>query len=165
MATLPVDPYEVVYRQIGPGGSPLFFDQSRQCPIHQSLFLPHRGDTDGLSLIRAAHRSEVWSAYRLERPDVRYRLARFTAQVVVELANSVGIVPLNIEPNPDALDLEHGEPWAHCVLREINRTDYDSDRAAKLRIKEWALAMADQLGHSDVLGEFPPPTASVPYRP
>ncbi len=46
-----IDKKEMLYRQIGPGGDPIYFNPDRNPPIHQSRFIPTSADTDGLSLI------------------------------------------------------------------------------------------------------------------
>ena len=43
---------EVLYRQVSPGGNPVFFQADRDPPLNYTLFLPSRADLDGLSLIR-----------------------------------------------------------------------------------------------------------------
>lgn len=155
----------MVYRQVGPGGNPIYFDPNRSPVLYQSLFLPGRDDQDGLSLIRARYRSDIWSAFRPQNPAVRYRLARLIAGDAESIAKTVGIDDLHFDPTPDLLDEQHGEPWAHCVLREINRAIYDTDADAKDRIKEWALMMAKHVAESDVAGPFVAPTAADAYRP
>ena len=51
MTTPVVGASEVLYRQIGDGGNPIFFDPNRESPVNSAIFLPARPDTDGLSLI------------------------------------------------------------------------------------------------------------------
>jgi len=65
----------------------------------------------------------------------------------------------------DRLDERFGEPWAHCVVIEINRGVYDSNSDAKKRIKEWAMAVASLVTNQDVIGPFQEPTDHDPYRP
>ena len=165
MATPPVEMSEVLYRQVGPGGNPIYFDPTRTRPIHSALFLPSPNDTDGLSLIRAGHRTRIWSASRPESPTIRYRLVCITASDVARHARTIGFADVNFDLNPDTLDQRFGEPQAHCVVREINRTTYDKDAQAKRRIKEWALAMSSHISQADVIGPFAGPTDADPYRP
>ena len=123
MTTPDVQPAETLYRQVGPGGNPIYYDPDHEPPLHDSLFIPNNADTDGLSLTRSRFRAQVWAAFRVEQPDTRFRLARTQASFLVEIAESVGLPSLNFDPSPDNLDHRFGEPWAHCVGREINRTD------------------------------------------
>lgn len=83
---------------------------------------------------------------------------------VIGIARDNGIDPLNFDPSADQLDVENGRPWAHCVAREINRTQYNQDNAAKRRIKEWALAMAELIQPANIIGPFKQPTEADPYR-
>lgn len=156
---------ESVFRQVGTGGNPIYFDPARQPPIHRSLFYPARNDSDGLSLIRSSFRTAVWAAYRVEQPDTRFRLAEILVATLVDAGSHVGIQGLVLDCTPDKLDIEHGEPWAHCVVRQINRTDYDNNSEAKKRIKEWALQIENKINASEVKGPFPKPGATDPYRP
>lgn len=165
MATPAVSPEEIMYRQIPPGGNPIYFDPSRQSPVHRALFLPSREDTDGLSLIRGTFRSPIWSAFREEKPQIRFLLARFQAARLNKAAYWVGPAGLDYHPIPDMLDQRHGEPWAHCVATEINRMAYDSDHAAKKRIKEWALQVEGLVTNQDIFGPFAQPTEADSYRP
>jgi hypothetical protein len=165
IATPPVELSEPLHRQVGPGGNPIYFDADRAPPIlHYSLFLPGRDDADGLSLIRARHRTPIWSAFRPETLDVRYRLACLTAEDVANRARVAGF-SVNFDLNPDSLDHRFGEPWAHCVVREINRTAYDTDKEAKRRIKDWAHRMVEQIAPSKVIGPFAEPSPADTYRP
>lgn len=165
MPTPPADDDELLYRQIGPRGNPIYFDPNKPCPVHQSVFLPSRKDTDGLSLLRRRFRTEIWSAYRLEQPSVRFRLARLQCGRLRQVATERGIPTLNHIPAPDALDIDHGEPWAHCLVSEVNRTAYDADQEARKRIKEWALGISDSISNDDVIGPFEEPTEGDAYRP
>lgn len=165
MSTPAVETSESMYRQVGPGGDPIYFDPSREPLVHHAIFLPTRNDGDGLSLIRSRFRSEIWSAFRKEKPSVRFRLARLQIQVLAQVAVECEITILSYLPTPDGLDSDHGEPWAHCVVTEINRTIYDSDQTAKRRIKEWALRVSDLITSAEILGPFDEPTANDPYRP
>ena len=169
--TPPIVATEIVVRQIPEGrGQPLFFDTTRATPpiVHSSLFLPSRSDVDGLSLIRLRHRAEVWAAFRAETPDQLYRLARLLPSVLNDCARAAGIELLNFTPSPDALDHEHGEPWAHCVAAEINRVAYDdrADPDAKKRIKTWAAKVSTLVALEDVTGPYPRPEPALDrYRP
>ena len=165
MSTPSVDKSELLLRQIGPRGNPIYFDPGRKPPVHQATFLPSRKDADGLSLIRSRFRSDVWSAFRPEQPSVRFRLARMQASSLHQVADDCGIQGFNFQPTPDELDNQHGAPWAHCVNTEINRAIYDSDDAAKMRIKEWALGVGDLFTERDVVGPFEAPMQGDEYRP
>jgi hypothetical protein len=160
-----VEDTEILYRQVSPNANPIYFDPHRAPPIHRNLFLPAPNDNDGLSLIRSRFRTEIWSAYRPQQPDTRYRLACVKQSVLVEVACGKGFASLDFKPTPDVLDEQHGEPWAHCVIREINRTDYDNSIDRKKAIKEWALAVANGIASDAVIGPFQPPTPTDRYRP
>jgi hypothetical protein len=82
-----------------------------------------------------------------------------------QVAADVGIDSFSFEATPDALDEQHGEPWAHCVATEINRIAYDSNPAAKMRIKDWALAVANGITDQDVFGPYESPSGDDDYRP
>lgn len=82
-----------------------------------------------------------------------------------QLAIDLGFQGLSFQPSPDGLDTKYGEPLAHCVINEINRTSYDTDPDAKRRIKEWAMGAASLVTNQDVKGPFPEPTDGDPYRP
>ena len=165
MSTPSVVENELLYRQVPPGGNPIYFAPSQKRPVYRAVFYPTQKDTDGLSVIRSKFRSQVWSAYRIEQPHVRFRLACLPNQHLRRIAGDCGIQTLSYLPTPDELDNQHGVPWAHCVITEINRTDYDSDTTAKKRIKEWALGVADLLGETDVVGPFEKPGEHDHYRP
>lgn len=166
-----VDASEPLARQVKEGGgNPLFFDTTRapKPVLDRSLFLPMRNDTDGLSFIRLRYRSEIWAAFRQETPDQRYRLARLFPSALVDCARAAGIEWLNFEPNPDQLDHEHREPWAHCVAREINVGAYadKSDPEAKKRILTWAEAVSKLVTLADISGPYRRPVATQDnYRP
>ena len=165
MPTPNVDANELLYRQIGPGGDPIYFDPARNPPVHQSRFLPTNKDTDGLSLVRSRFRTAIWSAYRPEQPAVRFRLAMLQAIRLQQLASELGFQTLTYALTADGLDDRLGEPWAHCVVVEMNRADYDKDLDAKRRIKEWAMGVAKLVTDQDVIGPFREPGDRDPYRP
>ena len=165
MPTPSIESNEVLYRQIGPGGNPIYFDPTRNPPVHHSRFLPTSNDTDGLSLIRSRFRSEIWSAYRLEQPAARFRLAALQALRIQQLASDLGFQTLSFTSTADGLDAKFGEPWAHCVVVEINRADYDTDSVVKKQIKEWAMGMANLVTNQDVVGPLHELTDDDPYRP
>ena len=165
MSTPPIEPDEVMYRQVGSGGNPIYYDPNRPVPLFQAVFLPGRKDSDGLSLLRSQFRSRVWSAHRTESPDKQYRLACFRAEDAIRIAGQHGIDAFSFRVSPDELDQRNGEPWAHSVAEQINRTSYDNDRAAQICIKEWALAMANHVVQENIIGPFPKPTDADPYRP
>lgn len=166
-----IEQTETLVRQIKEGGgNPLFFDSSRapKPVLDRSVFLPSRADTDGLSLIRVRYRSETWAAFRAETPDQRHRLARLAPSVLLDCARHAGLEWLTFEPSPDDLDREHGEPWAHCVAKEINRVAYDdkTDPDAKKRIFTWAESVSKSLMLADVTAVYPRPvTGRDNYRP
>jgi len=165
MSTAPVDENELLFRQVSPGGDPIYFDETRKPPVFHVVFLPGREDHDGLSMIRNKFRTEIWSAYRLERTTVRYRLACLNVSELNRMSNERGTSDLTYNPSPDGLDNQHGEPWAHCCIAEINKTIYDSDQDAKKRIKEWARHVSDWLSRDSIIGPFREPTEADPYRP
>lgn len=165
MPTPNVDANETLYRQIGPGGNPIYVDPARTPVVHQSRFLPTTSDTDGLSFVRSRFRTEIWSAYRVEKPTVRFRLAVLQVNRLRQLALNLNYQPISYALCADALDDKFGEPLAHCVVVEINRGDYDKDSDAKKRIKEWAMGMANLVTIQDVKGPFQAPTDHDLYRP
>ncbi len=165
MPTPAVDEKEVLFRQVKPGGDPIFFDPDRKPAVHRAVFLPSNDDADGLSIIRSKFRSPVWSAYRPEKPCVRFRLACLRIPDLLQVADDCGIQQLNYQTTPDVLDQRHGEPWAHSVIAEINRRDYNSDQDAKKRIKEWAFHLAESLANHDIIGPFDEPRDCDQYRP
>lgn len=156
---------ELLYRQIGPRGNPIYFDPARTPPVHQSRFLPANNDTDGLSFIRSRLRTEIWSAFRLENPEVRFRLAIVKSSRMQLLPSDSGFQGLSFRSTADSLDARFGAPWAHCVVPEINRASYDNDLEAKRRIKDWAMGMANLVSNRDVIGPFQEPTDADRYRP
>jgi hypothetical protein len=169
--TPPVNATEVLVRQVKEGGgNPLFFDTTRapQPVLDRSLFIPQANDTDGLSLIRLRYRTEVWAAFRKETPDQRYRLARLLPSTLMQCARIAGVEWLNFTPSPDELDREHGEPWAHCVAKEINIVAYKDagDPDAKKRIRTWAEQVSRLVAAADITGPYPPPNpVNDSYRP
>jgi hypothetical protein len=170
IATPPVDNDETLVRQIKPGTNPLFFDESRHpLPVlHWSLFRPAPGDQDGLSLIRLRFRSEAWAAFRPMTPDHRFRLARLLPAKLVECGRASGLEWLHFQPSADDLDDEHGQPWAHCVVGEINAIAYNdkTDPESKKRILTWAERVANQVSRDDITGPYDRPVPGVdPYRP
>jgi hypothetical protein len=165
MSTPAIDDAEILYRQIHPGGAPIYFDAARTPAISQAVFLPTSADGDGLSLLRACFRSAIWSAYRPEQPSVRFRLGQLGVLKLRQLALDLGFADLHFTATPDSLDNLHGEPWAHCVTIQINRRAYDSDREAKRRIKEWAMGVAKAVSLEAVIGPFEAPAQDSPYRP
>jgi hypothetical protein len=82
-----------------------------------------------------------------------------------EISIGTGFTNLSFESSPDALDNQFGEPWAHCVVSAINRSDYDSSLSAKKMIKEWARKVANSVAKPDVIGPFATPTDEDQYRP
>jgi hypothetical protein len=165
MPTPDIDAAEVLFRQIGSGGNPIYFDPSRTPAIHQSRFLPTKQDIDGLSLIRSRFRTHIWAAYRPEKDSERFRLACLKVDTLRQKATQVGLSSLSFNATADSLDERFGAPWAHCVAAEINYTTYSGDSEAKKRIKEWAMKVAEMLTVDDVIGPFDKPTQSDPYRP
>lgn len=164
MTTPAVDSTETLYRQVPPGGNPIYFDPNGG-PLARTLFLPSRADRDGLSLIRSRFRSRVWAAYRPQRPTTQYRLASVVAATLADCALEADLGDLHVDPSPDALDERFGEPWAHCVVREVNRPDYEDNADRKAQIKEWALAVAKTIPPDQVSPAYGVPSNDDPYRP
>lgn len=156
---------EVLYRQIIPGGDPIWYQHGRKPIVHRSAFLPHPTDTDGLSLIQARLRSQKWAAYRLEKPEKRYRLVSFYVDDLRRHATAAGFSEFNFEPTSDQLDERYGPPYAHCVATAINRTQYKADPAVRARIMEWANSVSKSIAEQDVSGPFEPPSEDDEYRP
>lgn len=165
MATPPIDGAEILYRQVGYGGTPIYFDPDRNPCLWTNLFLPTNGDTDGLSLIRASFRCAQWSALRLTKPDIRYRLAQLIAAETATKAIAAGMQTMTFVSSPDDLDDQHGEPHAHCVASQVNINAYKTNHEAKRAIKEWAHQVANSINREDILGPFPVPPDDYPYRP
>ncbi len=165
METPPVESGEMVYRQVGPGGNPVYFASGRKPPVHWSLFLPGRQDDDGLSLIRRRFRTPIWAAFRPDTPETRFRLICMDVALMQDVAQLAGLPEIGFEPTPDGLDQQHGPPWAHCAAREINRGEYDSNRQIKVRIKQWARDLADRIEHEQIIGPFDAPGSDDSYRP
>lgn len=165
--TPPVEADETLYRQIGPGGNPIWFDPDRMPPVFHVAFIPSNDDHDGLSLIRARFRSRPWAAHRLKNPNTQYRLAQLVAQHLSNLAVEAGLTPLEFRPTEDELDAQYGEPWAHCVVVQINRRDYDDKTKPQVKaaIKSWAQQVAGSLALGNIEGPFNPPTDADPHRP
>lgn len=165
MPTPDVESDEVLYRQISPGGTPIYFDPNRTPRVHSAALIPSHQDADGLSLIRSRYRSVIWAAYRAEKPTVRFLLASLPFGELSHLDTKREFLNPKYLPTTDGLDERFGEPWAHCVATHINRTDYDNDRNLKVRIKEWALAVANGIATDAIFGPFDEPDDRVPYRP
>lgn len=159
------DDNAILYRQVGKGGDPIYFDPTRSPVVHQSLFLPSKNDSDGLSLIQSKYRSKIWAAHRPENSNGQFRLACLQCGNLRQMGLNAGFEKLTLVPCPDALDLVNGSPYAHCVIEEINRVKYDTDQAEKIKIKEWSLQVANSLSDYDILGPFQAPTDQDAYRP
>jgi len=162
-STPPIHSTEVVFRQLR--SAVVVAAESPDDPNRfYSEFLPSSGDSDGLSMLRAAYRTPVWCAYRKAKPDERYRLFRFTFGEL-ELA-AVGW-SLTAKVDPDDLDDEFGEPFAHFVLPEVNKPDYKNNPEARARIKTWARQVLRLISAASMVP--PPSTAPVrgtdPHRP
>lgn len=153
---------EVVYRQVSPGGNPVFFQADRDPPLNYTLFLPSRADLDGLSLIRQAHRAPVWAAFRPEQPSVRFQLAVVSVSLLQAIDTEAGFSATGYKATPDALDEQQGEPWAHAVAEHINRPAYDRDKA---RLKSWAKRVAALVSAGSIIGPCPAPAVNDRYRP
>ena len=72
---------------------------------------------------------------------------------------------MDIEATPDALDDDYGQPWAHCVAKQININDYQNNPEIKGKIKKWARAVAKAITSNEVTEIFPAPTDTDAYRP
>jgi hypothetical protein len=166
VTTPDVESSEILARQIKDGaGEPIWFDPSRTPPLAWQLFRPTNSDGEGLSMIRLRHRSEPWAAYRPTQPDIRFRLARMIVDDLGLIAISVGIGGFGVKTDPDELDNEHGEPWAHVLLSAINRKAYDADAAQKLKIINWLKAVAAAIPLLEITDLFDRPGAGILYRP
>ncbi len=155
-----------VYRQMNPrGGSNPPFYNGRTGEIGWTLFLPNKCDTSGLSFIWKHLRSELWAAYRPERVDVRFMLIRLNASALD--SEEPKLISRGYRNSPDSLDDRFGEPWAHCELLSVNRTDYDADINKAALIQGWAKRVAAKITPSQISGPFPKPTAAdeASYRP
>lgn len=165
LSTPTFDEGEIAFRQIPPGGSPVFYCDGRVPPVHRSLFLPSARDHDGLSMCRNRFRAITWCAFRVEKSETRFQLARVTIGQLNRACHEVGIADARLQATPDELDRQHGEPWAHFVVGAINRLEYETSEIAKKAIKEWALQMAEWIGESEILGPFRIPNEDDSYRP
>ncbi len=165
VSSLPA-PNERFYRQVGRGGNPTYYEEGRGPSIHSSVFLPNRCDIDGLSIISCQYRRHIWAAFRKENPDERYRLIVLEYGLINSIAHEVGLGDLHVTPTPDSLDCDFGEPWAHCIIQEINRQVYDKDVEIKKKIKSWAQLVANNIQSPSVIGPFAKPEPGVDqYRP
>ncbi|MFM8582837.1 MAG: hypothetical protein ACKOFW_15210 [Planctomycetaceae bacterium] len=153
---------EVLYRQVGPGGNPVFYEPGREPPLDYTLFLPSRADLDGLSLIRQAHRAPVWAAFRPEQPAVRFRLAIVSLTLLQAIDAETGLTAARYQATPDTLDAERGEPWGHAIAAHINRPAYERDKSL---LKSWARRVTCLIRHSSISGPFALPTVHDAYRP
>lgn len=160
-----VDANELVFRQVGPGGNPLWFDPDRPIPLYHALLLPSSDDTDGLSLIRERFRSKVWAAFRPHRNNVNFRLIVLKVKSLQDHAVAMQMSEFNLMASPDALDDVHGHPWAHCVAVQINRKDYDTLPHVRKQIKAWARQVSSSLQLVCVTEPFESPSSDDPYRP
>lgn len=165
MSTLHFTEDHLFYRQIKPNANPLFYDPLKRPPVFFTLFLPTRQDIDGLSLIDATRRTPIWAAYRLQLPGVRFRLAEITYGAFQEKASEFNIGLLSFVESPDLIDNEKGVPWAHCTIKNIDITTYDSDPSFKKKVKEWARAVAFEITQAQIKGPFESPTCFDQYRP
>ena len=165
MSTPPVNAAEVIFRQIGPGGTPIYFDPNRSPPLHFAP-LPARVKRFGRTVadsISFSHGNLVG----ISRGSSGRSLSPCTRCCRESRRNSPRQRHRSVEVStqvPMRLDVQNGSPWAHCVAREINRTQYDADNVAKRRMKEWALAMADHIQPAEIIGPFQRPTQADPYR-
>lgn len=158
---------EDLYRQIPPNGNPPFYQSQASPKVHPVTFRPGSSDLDGLSMLRAACRSLQWSAYRVEQPDKRFRVAQLPVLLLSQLAHDVGFNAFDVQVTPDQLDHRFGEPFAHCVLVQINRPDYDRSPEVKKRIREWTEKVVQVLTDERIHGPFDPPdeASTSTYRP
>jgi len=146
MKTPPVGQQETLLRQISPGGDPVYFDPTRiESPVDKAVFLPSPDDSDGLSVIRNQFRSLARASRRKEKPGAKFHIASINVLELQNTARDAGFSVLSFCVNADAFDADFGEPWAHCTITEINRIDYDGNREAKIRIKEFARLVAKQI--------------------
>ena len=158
---------EDLYRQVPPNGDPPFFQAQGSPKIHPATFRPGRSDLDGLSMLRAECRSLQWAAYRVEQPDKRFRVAQLPFRVLSQFAQDVGFDAFDVQVTPDQLDHQFGKPFAHCVLVQINRPDYDRSPEVKKRIREWTERVVQALTDERIHGPFDAPdeASTSTYRP
>lgn len=163
--TPPVNVAEVLFRQAPLRGNPLFVDRTVTPPVHRSAFRPSRVDHDGLSLIRSSYRSLEWSGCRPEKEGEELYVIELPVKQLSDIGQISGFPAIEFRCSPDALDDVHGEPFAHCTVLQINRTDYDKDRDSKNRILKWTEKLSESISLAQVHGPLMKPTADVPYRP
>lgn len=87
------------------------------------------------------------------------------AERLSRIALESGFESLSYLISADGLDDRFGEPWAHCVVAEMDRASDDSDAETKKKIKEWAMRAVKLVKNEDVIGPFEAPTDGDPYRP
>ena len=165
MSTPDVESCETLYRQIPPGGDPLFIDPSAYPCVHPSRFHPTKMDTDGLSLIRARFRSREWAAQREQQPEKQFKIVPVNARASEQIAAELELNDYSFLATADVLDDKHGEPWAHCVATDINNANFQKGTPTRPQIKEWAIAVAKQIKYEEIMGPFPRPTCDSTYRP
>jgi hypothetical protein len=93
-------------------------------------------------------------------------MARLNPDMLAQCGTEAGLESLTIDPDPDDLDDEHGEPWAHCVVREINVVAYRANPETKKQIFSWANLVSMRVERENVSGPYDPPIAGTDsYRP
>ena len=153
-----------VYRQLILGGDPLWYDSSKSPPISHAAFLPSSEDTDGLSLIDTSLRSVVWAAHRVEAPKTQRRVAELDVSEIERIATEFNLSH-ELICDQDELDKLFGEPIAHCLATYINRSDYDSKKEAKKKMKSWAKTVASKIANENISEVQPLPSIHHCYRP
>ncbi len=157
---------EPLYRQVLPNaGTPLYLDRSLAPPVHHALFRPTKNDVDGLSLLRSKYRSQVWCGQRPGQLGNCYCLINLQSNELSRIAEACGLGPITFTVSPDDFDRRFREPYAHCVAKEINHTEYISNDAAKKRMKNWAIEVSRSITIDCVIGPFHQLTAEDSYRP
>lgn len=68
MQTPPVDSGEFIYRQVGEGGNPIYYDPNRSPPLYFALFLPGPNDLTACRLFALAFAPQSGRRFAEKRP-------------------------------------------------------------------------------------------------
>jgi|GEM_PF-3789523 len=156
-----IEPDELLYRQLKPRVNTQWIDGGGDPPVPPAFFKPSQADTDGLSLLRASVRHHRWAAFRVEQPDVRFRLAVVSAEVLKGLG-------CRIEQSDDALDRQHAT-HAHICVPELSHAAFAKGQGNRDR-RSRALQLREDICTKGVrfaaLGPFDDPQRSgCPLEP
>ena len=123
----PVTPNEILYRRVPP--KQVWFDPNEPFPISHYAFCPQKEDLDGISLSRGKYSSAEQAA--ASGRGAEYYIAEISADAI--FGAGLTVIP---DPKPN-------DP-GHCLIRELNRPDYDSSSKAKSAIQAKAAQLSDR---------------------